>query len=303
MNKRLANQLRLLGLSPTDAPSPEAWRELVAQVSREYDESERRSEEQSSRLLARQNSIQSQKMQALGEMAAGIAHEINNPLAVITGKSEQLRRMLDQGVHPPIERLRDFITKVDKNSLRIVQIIKGLRSFARDDSHGELTRVTAQSVAEDTLSLCRDRLMRGRTQFTLQLPESPLYLDARPSQISQILLNLLNNALDACEKLPAPQVTLSISSTPDQVEFRIWDNGPGVPAEVEDRIMQPFFTTKPSGKGTGLGLSISLGIAREHHGQLELDRAVSPSCFVLTLPRYSAAGNGLPTGMSSGAVA
>jgi two-component system sensor histidine kinase HupT/HoxJ len=144
-------------------------------------------------------------------------------------------------------------------------------------------------VIEDTLTMCRDRLMRGKVQFNLEFPgdapDASILIAARTSQISQILLNLLNNALDACERLPGAQVWLNVRTVDERVEIRIWDNGPGVPRAVEDRIMQPFFTTKPNGKGTGLGLSISLGIAREHHGNLELDRTVADSCFVLSLPR------------------
>lgn len=284
----LLKLLAELGLSPERAPDLDEarWRELLQRVSAEYDAQAHGPENQAQR-LAHQAAIQSQKMEALGEMAAGIAHEINNPLAVITGKVEQLKRTLESGEAPSPVRLRDLVDKVEKNSRRIVQIIKGLRSFSRDDSKGDATPISTQSLIEDTLTLCRDRLMGGRMQFNLLQPEDAILVKVRPSQISQIILNLLNNAVDACEKVPDPRITLAVAAAPEWVEIRVWDNGPGVSAAIEQKIMQPFFTTKPSGKGTGLGLSISLGIARDHGGSLALDRKVAPSCFVLRLPRLS----------------
>lgn len=228
--------------------------------------------------------IHSARMAALGEMSSGIAHEINNPLAVILGLSARIADSIKEGTPPDAESLASQIEKIEINSTRIVKIIKGLRSFARQGESDPVESVQVLGLVEDALSLCSERYKTHGVKLVVSPIDPGLRVSGISTQLAQILINLLNNAFDSVETLPVREIHLEAARRGSSVEIRVWDSGPGVSHHIEHRIMEPFFTTKPVGRGTGLGLSISLGIAKRHMGTLALDRTRGPSCFVLTLP-------------------
>jgi C4-dicarboxylate-specific signal transduction histidine kinase len=227
--------------------------------------------------------VQSSRLVSLGEMAAGMAHEINNPLAIILGKSTKLRRMI--APQQNASELLPELDKVDSTVHRIGKIIRGLRTFSRDGREDDFESASLGQIIGDTLELCASRFKNHDVDLRVPTLEADLSLECRPVQIGQVLLNLLNNAFDAITELPDKWVELSIHDKGPNLEIWITDSGAGIPQAIRDKLMQPFFTTKPVGKGTGLGLSICRGILQAHHGSFEIDSTCANTRFVLRLPK------------------
>ena len=228
--------------------------------------------------------ISTSKMATLGEMAAGLAHEINNPLAIIQGNAELLKDTVksDRIYGEDYGEICDRITVA---TTRVAKIIKGLRFFARNGDNDPLTVCNITTILEDTLSLCRERFKSRGIQLRMLDIEPELQLECRATQISQVLLNLLNNSFDTIQNHPSPWIEISVRDLGSSLEIRITDSGPGIPAEVAERIMQPFFTTKGVQKGMGMGLSVATGIAKAHQGVLFLDQTSKNTSFVLRLSK------------------
>lgn len=230
--------------------------------------------------------IQSSRLASLGEMAAGIAHEINNPLLVISGKVQKIRRLYELEKQTP-ERVLSQTDAIRHTVDRIAKIISGLQSFSRDSSRDPFVLESYRTIVSDTLSFCHERFRNESIELDVTLPNEDFVLECRPTQISQILLNLLNNGYDAAAENAkgVRKVHLSVVRTGmDSVEFSVTDTGRGIPEYLREKVMIPFFTTKEVGHGTGLGLSISQGIAQHHGGRLYFDETSSLTRFVLTLP-------------------
>lgn len=230
--------------------------------------------------------LQSSRMASLGEMASAIAHEINNPLAIISGQVDLLRSYAAKG-EVPKDKLMTAIERVDKMALRVAVIIRGLRTFSRDGSGDPLETVPLGTLIEDTVALCQARFLNHGVNLAVSIDKDSRTadLECRPTQISQVLVNLLNNAFDAAKDRPERWVNLDAEAFGDFVQIRVTDSGAGIPPEIQDKVMQPFFTTKSIGEGTGLGLSISLGIVSSHDGKLSIDKACPNTRFVILLPR------------------
>jgi len=232
----------------------------------------------------RARSAESAKMAALGEMAAGIAHEINNPLAIIHGNAGQLKEMAEMGT-PPTGDVTKMAKKIEATAMRISKIVKSLRSFAREAQDDPFQCVPVKTIIEDTIEFCRERFRSHTTDLIVDpIPES-LRIECRSVQVSQVILNLLNNAKDATETLPEKWVRLSTQDLGNTVEIAVTDSGKGIPQEIRAKILQPFFTTKEVGKGTGLGLSVSKGIVESHRGKLILDYQSPNTRFLVRLPK------------------
>lgn len=226
--------------------------------------------------------ISSAKMSTLGEMAGGVAHEINNPLAVIKGKAEQILKRMSSGNLDPI-KLKTDIQKIEETSLRITKIIQGLRSFSRQADDDPMTLTSINEIIEETTELCIEKLKNHGIQLIVNIPEN-ISIECRTAQISQVLMNLLNNSFDAIEHLDSKWIRIDTTIENQTALLSVTDSGSGIPKHVQEKIMQPFFTTKEVGKGTGLGLSISQGIASSHGGQLEYDPTSDHTKFTLKLP-------------------
>jgi C4-dicarboxylate-specific signal transduction histidine kinase len=230
----------------------------------------------------RMKGLESSRLASLGEMAAGIAHEINNPLSVIRASAERIaeRAASDDKLAKPANRI---VAVAD----RIAKIINGMRTFSRDGRSDPFVEVSVSEIVNDTLEFCQARFLNHGVELRVQSLNSEIKICGRSAQISQILLNLLNNAFDAI-KSTSNEGWVGIELVPaargQGPEIYIFDSGPGVPQELEAKVLQPFFTTKGVGKGTGLGLSISRSIMAEHGGTLILDAKVRPTTFVLRFP-------------------
>lgn len=223
------------------------------------------------------------KYVALGEMAGGVAHEINNPLAVISGYATQLSEMLQQedlDHHAAVDMLGSIRAAVT----RITKIISGLRNIARDGRRDPVSECRLADIVNDALSLCRERFSSSGVELSLTFEAPDPEVRGRPVELSQVLLNLLNNAFDAVEPLVDRWVKIRIYRAENEVCLSVTDSGPGIPADIQSKLFQPFFTTKPIGKGMGLGLSISKSILAAHGGSLGVDTAAGHTCFVARMP-------------------
>ncbi|MBI4518095.1 MAG: GAF domain-containing protein [Deltaproteobacteria bacterium] len=257
--------------------------------------------------------VHAEKMASLGQLVAGVAHELNNPLGAVGGNLAvlrdyvgrlrealgayeaaapaaheqfvQVRRRLD--LDEIVADLDQLLATCTEGSERARRIVQDLRTFSRLDE-AELKRVDLNAAIGVTLDLLRHRL-RGGVQLETALEPLPA-VECYASQLNQVFLNLLTNALDAVEAAGGGVVRIRSRPLPrqaevDWVEITVQDTGAGVPAALRDKIFDPFFTTKPVGKGTGLGLSISYSIVAKHGGQLVLDAASGPGCtFRIVLP-------------------
>jgi signal transduction histidine kinase len=226
--------------------------------------------------------VQTAKMATLGEIAAGIAHEINNPISTISLVGQIMKRMSNDGVVTR-EALLPQLQRVDHCVQRIAKIVSELRAFSRDVPSDGFQEVSIKTLVEDTLDLCQARLVSGNIQVRVADIPPSWTAECRGSQISQVLLNLLSNAHDAVQGMEGAWINLSVEERDDAFELAVTDSGPGVPVDIIENIMKPFFTTKPPGKGTGLGLSISNNIMTDHRGRLTLDRSSTHTRFVITL--------------------
>lgn len=227
----------------------------------------------------------SAKMSTLGEMASGIAHEINSPLAIVMGYAGQALSRLEQQQPVEPEQLKRIFERIVSTSHRIGKIVKGLRSFARDGSADPFATSLVKSIIEDSVSICESKIKKSGVPLTIAEYDEMLAIDCRSVQISQILINLISNSIDAVEGTNSPWIRMSVEDHGDFVEFRVIDSGHGIPESVAQKIMQPFFTTKATGKGTGLGLSIARGIADTHNGTFGILASEPNTTFYLRIPK------------------
>lgn len=237
------------------------------------------------RLLEEQRAklVESARLASLGIMAGGIAHEIYNPLAVIAGCAERLE---DHAAHLPgaDDFLRKYLHMIHENADQIQKIIQGLRSISRDASNDPFIRISLETTLENIVAVCKERFLDYQIAFDIDLPPAALFIECRPAQIGQVLINLLNNAFDAVQGLPQKWIRLAATGRDEEVEIVVEDNGPGFPEGVAEKAFIPFFTTKPEGSGIGLGLSISRRIIEAHHGGIVFEVYEGHTRFTVKLP-------------------
>jgi signal transduction histidine kinase len=250
--------------------------------------------------------IQSEKMASLGELTAGIAHEIQNPLNFVNNFSDVNTELIDEatealnsGDKPEVKKLlsgiRDNEVKIRFHGHRADAIVKGMLQHARTSS-GQKEPTDFNTLAEEYLRLSYQGLRSRDKSFnaTIQSEFDPGIgqLQINPQDIGRVLLNLYNNAFYAVAEKKrqqgagfVPLVTVSTRKTDQRVEIKILDNGNGIPQNLLSKIFQPFFTTKPTGQGTGLGLSLSYDIIKAHGGEIKVDSLEGEgTSFTVSLP-------------------
>lgn len=227
----------------------------------------------------------SARLSSLGEMAGGIAHEINNPLAIIQAKAEFLKKRVARN-HLDNETIESGLDKIIETCNRIVGIIKGLRSFSRNSENDPFIPVSVKSVVNDVLGLISEKIRMSAITLDVAIPED-FIVSGRPAQLGQVFMNLISNSYDSIENKTDKWIKIHAKLlNKNRIEIRVIDSGSGIEDHIQNRIMQPFFTTKEVGKGTGLGLSIAKGIIEDHSGRLWLDNDFPETCFVVELPLH-----------------
>lgn len=267
--------------------------------------------------------IQTEKLSSMGQLVAGVAHEINNPLNFVYGNLDHTSEYIQDLLHllrlyqkhfsnPPTEiqaaveecnldfLLADLPKMLDSMKLganRIREIVLSLRNFSRIDD-GETRRVDIHEGIDSTLLILQNRLKDkgGQPKIILRKEYGNLPLvECHASQLNQVFMNILSNAIDAVEQQPSPRkITIKTEQPCAQtVLISISDNGPGIPEKIQQHLFEPFFTTKPIGKGTGLGLSIAHHIvAEKHKGQLKcISHPGEGTKFLISIPISPIAGN------------
>ncbi|MFL5812573.1 MAG: PAS domain-containing protein [Bdellovibrionia bacterium] len=238
------------------------------------------------KLIAQQRErlTQSARLAALGEMASGIAHEINNPLSIIFARAEILKDTANRGTLDP-EKVAKWAEKFLDTAIKISKIVKSIRAISRNGDGDPFEPTSIRSIFDDMAELCAGRFIKEQIRFQIELKVQDLVLESRQVQLGQVILNLLNNACDAAMQSQDRWIRLEAKDLGDTIEISVADSGPGISPELEQKIFLAFFTTKPVGQGTGLGLSLSQNIVRAHRGSLKLDRSTPHTRFLITLPK------------------
>lgn len=227
---------------------------------------------------------QSSKLSALGEMAGGIAHEINNPLSIIKGYVDLMKRHMFRKTLTT-EMIDQYVTKIDQTVMRISKIVTGMKRFSRESSKDEKVKYSVNKIIEETLDICQEKINNHGTMIHLEISNPEQEILCRPVEISQVLLNLVNNSFQAVSHLDHPWIRIKTYGDNDKIFLKVSDSGYSMPQEVKSKLFQPFFTTKEVGVGTGLGLSISRGIIEEHGGSLIYDDSSFNTSFIIELPK------------------
>jgi len=218
-----------------------------------------------------------ERLASLGHMAAGVAHEIGNPLTAISSVIQLLQRRIQDPVQlRQLERVRENIS-------RITKIVRDLVDFSRPPSP-EVSRLNVNDPIRDSIGLLRHDARCRNVDFQLQLQPDLPTIQAVPDHFYQVMLNLLLNAVDATAETTKPVIRISTLVVSGQIEIAVNDNGPGIPASVKSQIFEPFFTTKQVGKGTGLGLAVSHTIISGMGGTLEADSVPGNTTFKISIP-------------------
>lgn len=253
---------------------------LGAAVSRAQAEHERRRYEAMLR--------QQQKLESIGTLAGGVAHEINNPISGIIGYATLIEERLE-----PESALREFAEEIGHEGARVAEIVRNLLSFARRESSSH-SPVLVSDIINNTLSLIRTIIRRDQIDLQIVVDDGLPKLSCHSQQIQQVLMNLFTNGRDALNaryeghddnKIMALHAKLFHNNDEQWIRITVEDHGIGIPKDIADRVFDPFFTNKDRATGTGLGLSVSRGIVEEHHGRLHFESEPNVrTCFHLELP-------------------
>jgi|GEM_PF-3619655 len=226
----------------------------------------------------------SAKLSSLGEMAGGMAHEMNTPLAIIQMNMEHLQELIDD---PTLDRelIKEQVASAIVTVGRIATLIQALRSFTRNGNKEGWREVSVRALVENSLLLCRERVKEAALEVVVEEIGRDLLIKCNIAQISQVLVSLIGNSCDALKGHPTKWIRIQAKEVEDRIRIKITDSGNGIPMSVQAKLFQPFFTTKDVGSGTGLGLSVAKNIIENHGGTLSLDNQARHTCFVVELPR------------------
>ena len=235
------------------------------------------------------SSIHSAKLASLGEMAAGIAHEINNPLAIISSRAHMISKIEHKNLNSN-QRILESCENIHNTVERISKIIRGLLHFSRSDhsEDAEYKTIGARELIDKTLGLFEERFKNNGVELRKAVDiVVEANLSCNQVQIGQVLINLLNNSYDAILDLKEKWISVKIARENEMIVIEVVDSGGGIPESIQEKIFQPFYTTKPIGKGTGLGLGICKGIIEKHHGRFSYETLDGHTCFRILLPVHS----------------
>ena len=243
-------------------------------------------EDQTEKRRLQDQLLQSEKMSAIGQLIAGVAHDLNNPLASVVGFAD----LLGEAEDVP-ERLEEPLAVIRQEAERASGIVRNLLSFARRQE-GERQLQSIRPILESTILLLKNQLMAHHVDLTFTAEPGLPEVEVHANQIKQVFVNIINNAAQAIRgaNISGGRITVLAKCWLDGVAVSISDNGPGMPESVAQHVFEPFFSTKPEGEGTGLGLSICQGIVKEHGGSMTVDPGPGTGAtFTVELPGAAAA--------------
>ncbi|QJT09629.1 two-component sensor histidine kinase [Oceanidesulfovibrio marinus] len=231
--------------------------------------------------------VHASKMASLGEMAAGIAHEINNPVAVMVEEAGWIQDILEdapEGEPGDVQEIQRAVNQIRTQGNRCKDITQKLLSFARK-TEPERCALDVNSLILETVELVASKARYANVHIETRLSPLPPHIQASVTEMQQILLNLINNSLDAMEETGG-KLSIASRTLDSVVEIEIRDTGPGIPESVLPKIFDPFFTTKPVGRGTGLGLAVCYGLIKNMNGDITVNSAVGQGAeFRIRIPR------------------
>ncbi len=231
--------------------------------------------------LERQKSIHNSKLTALGELSASIAHEINNPLAIIQGSAFLLSNN-DSNSEAMASKLQD----INKSCDRISRIVHSLKKFSRFEVGKKLYPKSLAEIVEEALLLTENKAKRSHTRIEF-ICHSQALIYCDEIEIEQIVVNLINNAIDAVNALEEKWIKLTLEKNSEKLILEVSDSGHGIPKHIASQLFEPFYTTKKAGEGTGLGLSIVKGILEDHNATITLDEQRPHTTFRMEFPVHS----------------
>ena len=247
----------------------------------QFIEKERRLKEQEARI------IQASKLSALGEMAGGIAHEINNPLAIIGTMAYVIRETLENNETIDNGDIVRKVKRIEETVERISKIVRGLRLISRDASEDPAETVDVRDIVADVLSTCQEKMKARGVRIDVDCQSYPI--QGKRIQLAQVLLNLISNSFYVAKDHADGWIKIETKDLTSSLRIYVIDSGQGIEPQVLQKLFQPFFTTKPLGEGTGLGMSISKQIVRDHKGQLNYELRDGHTSFYIELPKHDAA--------------
>lgn len=225
--------------------------------------------------------FETSRLKEIGEMASGVAHEINNPLSIVIGLIDSIFRHPE--THCFNEETGIKLKKVKEQSGRIEQIVKSLKLVSRDTARDQLATIKIDQIIQDSLGLCVEKLKFYSIHLELNLAPN-LSVSCKPSDLSRVFINLIHNSIDSVAEQENPWIKIETYLKDEDVFILVTDSGAGIPKDIAGRMMNPFFTTKEVGLGTGLGLSISKKIIENHHGKLIYNSQSVHTQFMIRLP-------------------
>lgn len=229
--------------------------------------------------------LQTDKLATLGELSAGISHEINNPLTVAYGYAQTIEWELKEKENVNTEELKVSMNRVTSSLEKISSIINNMKSYVRTDED-QREFCDLREVVKEACELTYTGLKKESLKLSINTPADPLLIQCNRIELEQVIVNLLKNSFDSVldSKTIKPEIIITLARSDNMVSLSVQDNGPGIPSDSADKIFQPFYTTKDIGKGSGLGLSISKRLIEKHQGTLKLLPSGQGACFQFTLP-------------------
>jgi signal transduction histidine kinase len=225
-----------------------------------------------------------QKIASIGNMTERIAHEINNPLMIIQGCSDMIKKSFERNSLDP-QKLEKYTHRLNENISRLSQVIAALRCFSKEQKRDELQKTLLQFIVDESLQICRSEFDLSKIEIKIKSSQENLEIYCRKNEMIDAVFNVLSNAILATEACQNKWVSIEIESNKECALIRIKDPGLGIPNEIAEKILDPFFTTRPIGGGLGLGLTYSHTIIEAHNGRIYFNPASANTEFVIEIPQ------------------
>jgi C4-dicarboxylate-specific signal transduction histidine kinase len=223
------------------------------------------------------------KMSSLGRVTSGITQELDTPLAVISTMTTQIKDLVKEGTDA--KTVEALTQSIDETTYKIAKIVDSVRAFAREGGNDPMVVYPFEKIVDDALVFCQQRFRQGDVELHIPKISADLFIECRPHEITQVILNLLNNGFDAVENLKERWVRLEFKDEGDNIVVSVTDSGQGIEPSVREKLFEDFFTTKDPSRGAGLGLGVSKKIMDKHHGVLRYDESSANTRFEFRMPK------------------